>query len=156
MFEENTDLSARSHRIGPKQSPTISTRDESKDSVFEEITNSPTTSQPIRPNQLTTISTRYESQDSLFEATTWNTSIPPNLVQMNTKSQQRYVDSLINPAIAQKIANRNESNREESYDSLLEVTFNEASIATDQPNKSSHPRIHEFNSRSSYSQNYRR
>ena len=57
---------------------------------------------------------------------------------MDTRSQQKYVDSLINTAIAQKVANRNESTREGPYDSLLEVNKNEASIATyqPQPNKS--------------------
>ena len=104
--------------------------------MFEETTNL-LTSQPIRPNQLTTISTRYESKDLLFEETAFGTSIPPNLAQMNTKSQQKYVDSLINTTIAHKIANRNESTQERSHNSLLERTNNEASTATDQPKKSS-------------------
>ena len=105
--------------------------------MFEENTNLSATSQRIERNQLTTISTRDESKDSLFEETASRTPIPPNLAQMDTKSQQKYVDSLIKPAIAHKIANRNEKTQERSHDSSLEITNDEASIATDQPNKSS-------------------
>ena len=90
MFEETANLST-SQQIGPKQTPTISTRDESQDSWFEEKTDLSTTSQPIRPNQLTTISTRDESKDSLLEETAFGTSIPPNLAQMKIKRKIKRV-----------------------------------------------------------------
>ena len=54
---------------------------------------------------------------------------------MDTRSEQKYIDSEINTAIAQKVASRNESTREGSYDSLLEITNDEVSIKTDQTKK---------------------
>ena len=141
MFEEITNLSTIEPNLSQHTSsnprPTSSSRDESKDSLFEETTYLSTISQLIRPNQLTTISTRDQSKDSLFEEITHRTSIPPNLAQMNTKSQQKYVDSVINSAIAHKIANRNKSTQERPYDSSLEITNDATSTTTDQSNENS-------------------
>ena len=137
LFEETTNLSTESQQIGPKKTQAISTRDESHNSLFEESVNWQTTNQQIEPNQTTTVSTRDESKDSLFEETASRASIPPNLAQMDTKSQQKYVDSLINPATAHTIARRNKKTQDRSHDSLLEITSDETSITTDQSNKDS-------------------
>ena len=56
---------------------------------------------------------------------------------MDMKSQQKYIDSLINPAIAYKIANRNEGTQEKSHNSLLETTSDEIPTTTDETNKNS-------------------
>ena len=143
LLEESTNLS----RIGSDQNinanlqSTLNTVDESFDSALGEATNEISSiPHQIRKYQnksnSTKISTRNGSYDSLLGETNNEVSIIPNLAQMNTNIQQKYVYSLINPAISQKIANRKESTRDGSYDSLLGETNNKASSDQLQHNKS--------------------
>ena len=137
LLEESINLSKieSDQNINANRQSTLNTIDESLDSALGETTNEISAiPQQTRKHQnksnSTRISTRDGSYDSLLGETNDEASIISNLAQMNTSSQQQYLQSLVNAAIAQKIANRKDSTPDLRLRGLVGETNNEGLTIT--------------------------